>query len=449
MNQNNFKHLFLLFYFLLFLCPSILSAQQSKITVTSFNRMENDITARITAPKRDQNGEICALIRIVTNEKDLMFEPDALGITARENKTGEVWVYVPRGARRISILHDKLGILRNYFYPDIIEKATVYEMVLNTSDDQNKPVAESNMQFLVVRPEPATANVYINEEPVPVENGLFNATMPKGEHTYRVEAPMYQPDAGVIKLGNTPVTKSVALKPKFGYMEIFSLPEQDADVYIDSVRVGKTPYRSDRMGIKEYKVRIEKQTYFPIDTVLNVTAGETVRPTFHMISTIKPKGPMNTLIMVQAGFGGGGQTSFGGMIGFTRTNGFYAAFKSDFNSIKTVGECDDNQKTTEGASIIYEPGRTEKSYLCITAGYMRRLAKPLYGYAGVGYGNRTFAWLEADTEDNWYKNTDHSASGVAAEIGAILRLKGFLLSAGFNTINFKQHQVTAGVGIIF
>ena len=174
MNQNNFKHLFLLFYFLLFLCPSILSAQQSKITVTSFNRMENDITARITAPKRDQNGEICALIRIVTNEKDLMFEPDALGITARENKTGEVWVYVPRGARRISILHDKLGILRNYFYPDIIEKATVYEMVLNTSDDQNKPVAESNMQFLVVRPEPATANVYINEEPVPVENGLFN-----------------------------------------------------------------------------------------------------------------------------------------------------------------------------------------------------------------------------------------------------------------------------------
>lgn len=153
MNQNNFKHLFLLFYFLLFLCPSILSAQQSKITVTSFNRMENDITARITAPKRDQNGEICALIRIVTNEKDLMFEPDALGITARENKTGEVWVYVPRGARRISILHDKLGILRNYFYPDIIEKATVYEMVLNTSDDQNKPVAESNMQFLVVRPE--------------------------------------------------------------------------------------------------------------------------------------------------------------------------------------------------------------------------------------------------------------------------------------------------------
>ncbi len=443
------KH-WLLLIILLSFCPAIrIMAQQSKISVASFQRMESDITARVTAPKRDQNGEVCALIRIVTIEKDLMFEPDALGITARENKTGEIWIYVPRGARRISILHDKLGILRNYFYPDIIEKATVYEMVLNTGGEEDKPVMENNMQFLVVRPEPATANVYIDDELVPIENGLFNATMPKGEHTYRVEAPMYQSDAGIIKLENTPVTKSVALKPKFGYMEIFSLPEQDADVYIDSVLVGKTPYRSDRMALKEYKVRIEKTTYFPIDTLLNVTAGETVRPTFTMKSTIKPKVPMNTLIMAQAGFGGGGQTSFGGMIGFTRTNGFYAAFRSDFNSVKTVGECSDSQKTADGSSIIYEPGKTEKSYLCFTAGYLRRLVKPLYGYVGVGYGSRTYAWLEADTEDNWYKNTDHSASGVAVELGAILRLKGFLLSAGFNTVNFKQHQVTAGVGIIF
>ncbi len=104
------------------ICCPVALAQQSKIAVASFNRMETDITARVTAPKKDQNGEVCALIRIVTNVKDLMFEPDALGITARENKIGEIWLYVPRGARRISILHDQLGILRNYFYPDIIEK---------------------------------------------------------------------------------------------------------------------------------------------------------------------------------------------------------------------------------------------------------------------------------------------------------------------------------------
>lgn len=165
-----------LFLLLVMFNTTSLSAQQSKISVASFNRMETDITARVTAPKKDQNGEICALIRIVTNVKDLMFEPDALGITARENKTGEIWIYVPRGARRISILHDELGILRNYFYPDIIEKGNVYEMTLNTGDKEDKPVIENNMQFFILRPEPANANVYVDDEQVPIENGLFSAT---------------------------------------------------------------------------------------------------------------------------------------------------------------------------------------------------------------------------------------------------------------------------------
>lgn len=67
-------------------------------------------------------------------------------------------------------------------------------MVLNTGDSEDKPVVENNMQFFVLRPEPANANVYVDDEQVPIENGLFSATMPKGEHTYRVEAPMYQPE---------------------------------------------------------------------------------------------------------------------------------------------------------------------------------------------------------------------------------------------------------------
>ena len=209
--------------------------------------METDITARITAPKKDQNGEVCALIRIVTTEKGFMFEPDALGIVARENKPGEIWLYVPRGARRISIMHETLGIVRNYFYPDLIEKAVTYEMVLNTGEHQDRQVVENNMQLLVLRPEPSTANIFIDDEQMPLENGFFTATMKKGEHTFRVEAPMYHSEAGALTLGDEQKIMNVTLKPKFGYAEIFSLPEQDAKVYLDTVQVGTTPYRSDRM----------------------------------------------------------------------------------------------------------------------------------------------------------------------------------------------------------
>ena len=439
------------FFLVVLFLTSFLSQRvyaQGKIEVASFNRMETDITARVTAPKRDQNGEVCALIRIVTTVKDLMFEPDALGITARENKPGEIWLYVPRGARRISIMHDKYGVLRNYFYPDIIDKSTVYEMEVRVNDGTSHEPVDTNTQLLVMRPDPADATIYIDDEKVPTEKGLFTATMKKGSHTYRVEAPMYASEAGVVDLGSEQKIMSVTLKPKFGYLDVFSLPEQDANVYIDGNLVGQTPYKSDRMPIRSYKLRIEKDLFFPIDTVVNISAGETNGQTFTMISTIKPKEPRRMLVMAEVGYHPS-QLSYGGMIGFVRKNGAYVKFRSDFGSASADLECDDSGALTSGGegTPYYKEGVTQKARLSVTAGYLRQLWKPVYLYAGAGYGSRTLAWETVEGE--LVKNTDHSAVGVAAELGVIGRLGKFALSVGFHTVNFKHHEVTVGVGIIF
>ena len=439
------------FFLVVLFLTSFLSQRvyaQGKIEVASFNRMETDITARVTAPKRDQNGEVCALIRIVTTVKDLMFEPDALGITARENKPGEIWLYVPRGARRSSIMHDKYGVLRNYFYPDIIDKSTVYEMEVRVNDGTSHEPADTNTQLLVMRSDPADATIYIDDEKVPTEKGLFTATMKKGSHTYRVEAPMYASEAGVVDLGSEQKIMSVTLKPKFGYLEVFSLPEQDANVYIDGTLAGQTPYKSDRMPIRSYRLRIEKDLFFPIDTVVNISAGETNGQTFTMISTIKPKEPRRMLVMAEVGYHPS-QLSYGGMIGFVRKNGAYVKFRSDFGSASADLECDDSGALTSGGegTPYYKEGVTQKARLSVTAGYLRQLWKPVYLYAGAGYGSRTLAWETVEGE--LVKNTDHSAVGAAAELGVIGRLGKFALSVGFHTVNFKHHEVTVGVGIIF
>lgn len=387
---------------------------QNKIQVTSFNRMETDVTARITAPQRDQNGEVCALIRIVTIEKDLMFEPDALGIVSRENKPGEIWLYIPRGARRISIMHDKFGVLRNYFYPDIIEKATVYEMEIQIGDGAQQTPANTNTQLIVMRPDPATADIYIDDEKVPTENGLFTATMKKGTHTYRVESPMYAPEAGVIDLGSEQKIMSVTLKPRFGYLEIFSLPEQDAKVFINNELAGQTPYKSDRMPLQEYRIRIEKEFFFPMDSTVTIFAGKTSSLTFKMKSTIKPKEPRRTLVMAEVGYHPS-QISFGAMVGIVSKNGAYLRFRSDFGSASTELECDDTGALANGTGTpYYKEGVTNKARMSITAGYLRQIIKPLYAYIGAGYGNRVLAWETIDGE--LVKNTDHSATGVAAEL---------------------------------
>ncbi|WP_026367146.1 PEGA domain-containing protein [Bacteroides sp. 14(A)] len=420
---------------------------QNKIQVTSFNRMETDVTARITAPQRDQNGEVCALIRIVTIEKDLMFEPDALGIVSRENKPGEIWLYIPRGARRISIMHDKFGVLRNYFYPDIIEKATVYEMEIQVGDGTQQTPANTNTQLIVMRPDPATADIYIDDEKVPTENGLFTATMKKGTHTYRVESPMYAPEAGIIDLGSEQKIMSVTLKPRFGYLEIFSLPEQDAKVYINNELAGQTPYKSDRMPLQEYRIRIEKDFFFPMDSTVTIFAGKTSSLTFKMKSTIKPKEPRRTLVMAEVGYHPS-QISFGAMVGIVSKNGAYLRFRSDFGSASTELECDDTGALANGTGTpYYKEGVTNKARMSITAGYLRQIIKPLYAYIGAGYGNRVLAWETIDGE--LVKNTDHSATGVAAELGAIGRLGQFAVSVGFQTVNFKYHELSAGIGFFF
>ena len=420
---------------------------QNKIQVTSFNRMETDVTARITAPQRDQNGEVCALIRIVTTEKDLMFEPDALGIVSRENKPGEIWLYIPRGARRISIMHDKFGVLRNYFYPDIIEKATVYEMEIQIGDGTQQTPANTNTQLIVMRPDPATADIYIDDEKVPTENGLFTATMKKGTHTYRVESPMYAPEAGIIDLGSEQKIMSVTLKPRFGYLEIFSLPEQDAKVFINNELAGQTPYKSDRMPLQEYRIRIEKDFFFPMDSTVTIFAGKTSSLTFKMKSTIKPKEPRRTLVMAEVGYHPS-QISFGAMVGIVSKNGAYLRFRSDFGSASTELECDDTGALNNGTGTpYYKEGITTKARMSITEGYLRQIIKPLYAYIGAGYGNRVLAWETIDGE--LVKNTDHSATGVAAELGAIGRLGQFAVSVGFQTVNFKYHELSAGIGFFF
>ena len=420
---------------------------QNKIQVTSFNRMETDVTARITAPQRDQNGEVCALIRIVTTEKGLMFEPDALGIVSRENKPGEIWLYIPRGARRISIMHDKFGVLRNYFYPDIIEKATVYEMEIQIGDGAQQTPANTNTQLIVMRPDPATADIYIDDEKVPTENGLFTATMKKGTHTYRVESPMYAPEAGIIDLGSEQKIMSVTLKPRFGYLEIFSLPEQDAKVFINNELAGQTPYKSDRMPLQEYRIRIEKDFFFPMDSTINIFAGKTSSLTFKMKSTIKPKEPRRTLVMAEVGYHPS-QISFGAMVGIVSKNGAYLRFRSDFGSASTELECDDTGALANGTGTpYYKEGVTTKARMSITAGYLRQIIKPLYAYIGAGYGNRILAWETIDGE--LVKNTDHSTTGVAAELGAIGRLGQFAVSVGFQTVNFKYHELSAGIGFFF
>lgn len=155
-----------------------------------------------------------------------------------------------------------------------------------------------------------------------------------------------------------------------------------------------------------------------------------------------------TLVMLEGGFHPS-QTSFGVMAGIVARHGAYVRFRSDFGSASADLECDDTGALTSGGTgtPYYIEGSSAKSKFSITGGYLYRFIKPLYGYVGAGYGQRTLAWETVENE--WVKNTDHSASGIAAEIGFIGQYKGFALSLGIQTISFKYMELSAGIGFFF
>ena len=88
------------------------------ISISSFKLLDKDLTANTAGTMEvDQNGETAALIKVVTTQTGFTFDGGSLGIVKTKQTPGEVWVYIPRGAKKISIKHPQLGVLRDYYFP--------------------------------------------------------------------------------------------------------------------------------------------------------------------------------------------------------------------------------------------------------------------------------------------------------------------------------------------
>lgn len=129
------KHLFLSF----FLIFTLSQVQAQKFIVKSFKAEPNDLTARITSPVKDQNGEYCALIKVRTSLKGFFFDGDMNGLSKVRQDVGEIWIYLPQKSRRLSIKHQEFGILDKYIYPEPIKEASVYIMELSLIEAKTPP----------------------------------------------------------------------------------------------------------------------------------------------------------------------------------------------------------------------------------------------------------------------------------------------------------------------
>ena len=253
------KKIFLLYF--IFLCCSVFG---QTISVSSFKLLDTDLTANTAGTMElDQNGETAALIKVVTTQTGFTFDGGALGIVKTKQTPGEIWVYIPRGSKKITIKHPQLGVLRDYFFPIAIESARTYEMVIAAGEVITRIKQDAGGQYLIMNVTPSSALVYIDDIETTSQNGVVSKFLPYGEHSYRISDPMYKPEAGNFNIGKEKCNINIELKPDYGKLEISSNPPQGVKVFIDEEAepIGSTPFITRPIKKGSHKFRFQINDY--------------------------------------------------------------------------------------------------------------------------------------------------------------------------------------------
>jgi hypothetical protein len=256
---------------------SIIVANAQKMSIASIEYAERDLTA-LTRNLEDQNGEKCALIKIETTERNFLFDVGSLGIILKEDQNeehpSEIWLFVPNGVKSITIQHPQLGTIRDYDLGESLKKAKTYILKLTTDRVSTLVVDYTKSQKLQLCVTPKTSKVYINGMPQTVDaNGLVNLTLPLGVMTYRIEAPRYHSTENKIVLDKADSTLkiNVNLKQAFGYLNIVSdKTSENADIYVDSVKVGIAPVSALSINSGKHRLFIKKKLYAPYIEEINI-----------------------------------------------------------------------------------------------------------------------------------------------------------------------------------
>ena len=209
------------------------------LSVESFRLLENDMSANIQGTTRtDQNGEVAALIRVVTAERGFVFDGGMIGIVDTKQDVGEILVWVPRGIQRITIKHEQLGVLRDWYFPIPIESARTYELKLLSGRVRTVVEDELTAQFVTFTVEPKNALVYFDGRVYPPSaDGTVSQLLTFGSHEYRVEMPGYKTVAGTVQVGAEKIFKDVKLESAMSTITL-DCPMAEAEIFLNGESKG-------------------------------------------------------------------------------------------------------------------------------------------------------------------------------------------------------------------
>ena len=126
-------------YLLLLLMMAILPVVAQRATVGYLRMEPTDMSASVYK-RVDNNGQPCALLKVILPLKNVLFEGNIVGTV--ENKGGEYWVYMTSGTKMFKIKHESFEPVMVYtadFDMNSLKGSSTYALRLNLPADTNRP----------------------------------------------------------------------------------------------------------------------------------------------------------------------------------------------------------------------------------------------------------------------------------------------------------------------
>ena len=267
---------------MLFVCLmcGLATAYGQEMSVQSFYLAETDLTANTPGTMReDQNGDLCALIKVETSHDGFSFDPGQLGVRGDiERVGGELWVYLPYGVKKVTISHAKLGVIRDYKLPVSLSPGRTYIMKLNASLPTEVAFDSSKKQNVSILITPAHAKLELNGISLSSgKDGVFEEELAYGIHTLTVSADMYHKQSHRIEINDATKNKTFEfrLKQAYGWLQVSC--SGDETLYLDGNKVPMSADGRVDVASGHYKIRLEKPLYKPYETVVEVKDSAVVK----------------------------------------------------------------------------------------------------------------------------------------------------------------------------
>lgn len=238
------------------------NADAANLVVRNFKMLPTDQTAiNRETMKKDQNGRTAALIKIFTplNVEQTYFDNGVMGIVARVNKPGQIWLYIPARSQSMQITNSKYSPL-TYFFDEEIVAGKTYSMELTV---EGKEVTMSAS----VRQSP----IWVDTDSVGISP--LNIYLSYGEHAVKAERGSMLYEGNIMVTPDGPSRFELPMEDEnLKYSDVTVRVPDNADIFFQGRRVGIGEWHQ-RLREGRYSVELKKTNCEDVIENFSVVAG--------------------------------------------------------------------------------------------------------------------------------------------------------------------------------